>query len=569
MPLVRRADIRPSVEPNALPFPYQTDRGATADAFGADVGRAVTGLGQAIEGASNTAGNIALRQMADDNERVAKELDNTFSQSRDQLGHGEGGLYTLKGSNAVNSSAAYRQSLTKLREDTLSQAPNSAVRRMLEPVLNERLTTEFKVSDRYVNKERETAAITASAARVNEAVDYAAAAWDNPEVLAQQEALIRSEVLDQARQQGLEPEAAQSAMEDAVTDMYYQAIVASMKTGGTAQAKELLTQYSGKMDAPEQAKLQKIITDADSVAADRAESRAYRDTVRAERLERIARNEASAALHQRIFQGEELATLAVQEPELFAMVSGDGGIMASLRRSEEATAEGRNYATHTDPEMQSLIFGLPDSALLEFNDDEARMVLDKQDYQKYLTMKRGAQEANDTDGATFALYNHAENTLKDKAPLDLEWGSSKQNEENRKTQQTITNEMNSYIANYTQTYGKPPTPEQIQQQADLLLTPIVRREQTTMSYIMSFFRDDADAAGYAAQLRTMTPEQRAEVRIPIEDVNVDTVSQVKSLFAQNGQPLPSSELIEEYLGAALTRDYRRMQELLGLPSTPE
>ncbi len=230
-----------SVETSPLGIGYQSGRGATTDAFG--IGGAVVNAGQAI----SQTGQIVDDFMAKEDERVATELDNELSNRTRELLAGDNGYYRAKGSDAVNRYGETDKQLIAIRDEIAGKAKSGRAREMFMRAADSRINSHRNSMIEYRNKEQDVSLNDTATVRIQEAADNGTLYYNNPKMLAANDAIIESEINSMAKRNGWTDDIRNRKLKEAHTVMYEQAIQTAVANGDMEQARSLLERYKFKM----------------------------------------------------------------------------------------------------------------------------------------------------------------------------------------------------------------------------------------------------------------------------------------------------------------------------------
>jgi len=154
----------------AMPADYLTTRASAEDA-GAGIGRAMQGTGQALQEASNTAMDIAIKEQGMLNETFTTEGDNQlYVQQSDLVGK----YRSMKGLEAVAAKDATLAALRKSREDIAKTMPNSAALRSFNLLASRREAFAYTEINNYAASQIKEASIASAKANMELAVETAA-----------------------------------------------------------------------------------------------------------------------------------------------------------------------------------------------------------------------------------------------------------------------------------------------------------------------------------------------------------------------------------------------------------
>lgn len=213
-----RFDFNPlqTVMPSAAPTPGQSQR-ADSSAFGADVGRAMQGLGSTLEQAGDVASKHAIAFQDLNNETYAKQADTQYQGTLRQIGFGGGtnpdgtpdqtpGYFASQGQNAFDGAKKVSEDADKAYNDTLNSLPNDAARRMFMSSGMSRLNSFQESVANHAADGRKTWMLGTSVARQQAAEQGAATYYNDPLKVDQNIAVAKGEVLSQGELQGLPAE---------------------------------------------------------------------------------------------------------------------------------------------------------------------------------------------------------------------------------------------------------------------------------------------------------------------------------------------------------------------------
>lgn len=265
---------------------YQSAAGATPEAFGAIQARGLQRLGDQASRVGDRIAELAARQLIENNEREAKRLDVEYSRRLRTIAFGDGtpdnpGYYNTRGENALSALGSVQEQIAKARDELLSSTTNPRVREMFGMASEIRQENQLEGIFRYASKQRELANDAVSEARIAEARDDAATAWADPKLLAQSEALVRSEVMDMAERNGWADEVVASKMEAEVTAVYAAAIQ-NAALADVGSARQLFEAVRSKVDGVGQATLERTLQVAER-AEEAERERALREAERAKK----------------------------------------------------------------------------------------------------------------------------------------------------------------------------------------------------------------------------------------------------------------------------------------------
>lgn len=257
----RVPELTPQVSSRGLPYAYQTASGATPDAFGAAQGRALASSGQQLQAAGNDLAQLSIQMMEEDNEREAKRADNELTRALRQITVGDGetpGYYGLSGQAAVDAYGDTEKSVQEARRKIAATLQNPRARELFESAAFAREERALDGLARHVVKERKVANDAVTEVRLNEAADDAGASWNDPKVIGQSVAIVRSEVQAMADRNGWAPEVTASKMEAAETAVHQQVIDSALQSD-PAYAQEYYNKNKASIDGSARTAIEKAL----------------------------------------------------------------------------------------------------------------------------------------------------------------------------------------------------------------------------------------------------------------------------------------------------------------------
>lgn len=232
------------VAPEARGPVYQSDRGASLDAFGS-TGEGMRAASQKLGQFSDEIGNTALRIIQEDNDREAKRLDIDLSRRLREINYGDGteenpGYLSLRGEAAIKSSADVRKAVEAARNDVLNSTKNLKVRQMVDQLSAQRVEGELGTVDRHLGEQRRAFDQTLSEARIQEAASDAAANWNDPTVMARSMRVTNGEILSMAQKNGWSDEIAKAKLAEARSIVIGSAVKQAIAADNVEAAQKIL-----------------------------------------------------------------------------------------------------------------------------------------------------------------------------------------------------------------------------------------------------------------------------------------------------------------------------------------
>lgn len=264
MPTVPQAT--PSVQSRPLDPGYQNASSASLDAFGALQGAGLAQTGARLQGVADEFGRLALKAQMEDNEREAKKLDIELSSTLRAINYGDGtaqnpGYFGLKGEAALQGYGNAQKAVQEAHKKLAEGAKNDRVKQMFGEVAARRVESELNTMARFVGQERVRAADTVSEARLSEAANDAARAWNNPTIIQRSVGLAVNEIKDMAQRNGWGPEVEAAKVREATSVIATGAAKAALAVEATGAAQRIFKQYESSFSPEARASISKQIRD--------------------------------------------------------------------------------------------------------------------------------------------------------------------------------------------------------------------------------------------------------------------------------------------------------------------
>jgi hypothetical protein len=200
-PQIINPDVGPAAPQQGNLTPQRID-GITGEAFGAgaaraegEVGRAISGAGDAFVRSGNVLSDMLIQEQALENETNAR---NTLTAAGTEANEAWAAYSQLQGGAATAGFGAFQENLSGIRERALNQARNSAERRLLERSLVPQMAQVERGAIQWRAQQARVASVASSRAAAALQVNNAVQARDNPADLLAAirtgEASIRDEV---------------------------------------------------------------------------------------------------------------------------------------------------------------------------------------------------------------------------------------------------------------------------------------------------------------------------------------------------------------------------------------
>lgn len=205
---------------------------APLEAFGGSF-RGLLQAGQQLGKIGDEMAAEALRIQQDENERVSKNLDIMYGEAIRKIQFGDGqskGYFSEMGENAITNFGAASEALDKELQTIMGSTDNKRAVELFRRAADTRKLAALNSMSRHREQQQKIAAIATSEARVNSAVQDAAANWRDTKAVGLARATIMSEVMDQAEAQGWTPEIARDKLSTALSSMHEAAVMNAFRT---------------------------------------------------------------------------------------------------------------------------------------------------------------------------------------------------------------------------------------------------------------------------------------------------------------------------------------------------
>lgn len=225
---------------------------ATPDAFGAQEARATGAVAQGLDAVAS----LAADKDDEFNEAEAQELDNELSRRlRDRLyGQENGYLSTQRGRAAVDGRVQVEADIESLVEEIAGTARNERAAAMFRSVGGRRAASAYGDVATYAAQQSRIYQNEQSEGRINEAIDNAVAAYEDPAVVQANMDTAVSELERLRQREGWSPEAYQSRVRRLQSDMSTRVIVSLAATNPEA-AQEMYERVRPQLGAQEAGEL--------------------------------------------------------------------------------------------------------------------------------------------------------------------------------------------------------------------------------------------------------------------------------------------------------------------------
>ena len=481
---------------------------APADAFGADMGKAVSQLGAFIE-------DEAQKQQRLDNQAEAQELSNELNTRLRNLELGDGdqevGYKNRLGRNAMDQRQTYEEQAEKIRKELVARATNPIVRQNFSGVAANR-TGQFLTSvGGHFNAQRKAYRKTSLDNTTNVATDDAVNATDDETRLARANDAYTATFNYYSDDQGYKDAIAKTFAEEARSKVHT-AVINSIVDNQPGVARAYYEKVKSQIDSGDRPAMERALRGGyvkEQSAALAAHPKASEGTINERvawaktqsttdievqdaliqriqadfRLEETARKLKIRGLREAAFNmietgkqkdGSPISITDISDlpAELLATLPGND-MNAIQTYIKNKARRGSGFALTSDftttSKIDELLIGEDDQKLVDYDLNAQRTKLSQSDFRRYRNLQIAAKRRIDNDEAKDPNYTLANKTLKlafDAAGIKTTAAASK----TQKRLRTVVTENVYALVEQAKSEGRKATREEINRQiaADLL-----------------------------------------------------------------------------------------------------
>jgi len=528
------------------------------------------------------------------------------------------GYYNMQGEDAIAGRAKAEEALKKEKQRLAALASNGRVAQDFDTEADVDLSREFDSMARHYGAQRKVAADTTDQAELQSAISDGAAKWNSDaDFQATLErgtsVIVREGGL--ADRNGWSDQVVAAKLREFYTASAKATFDAAISAEDTVRASAILTknekridgavaaEMRGKLRSEGLAKAAELISDearrlypndvkmqnkhirdnSDGktelaalsrngmiVGADRATdaerraieshamAKANNQRSRDEAAEREAARKAKADAYRAVNSGRSFVDWQRENPEMFELVAGDGPTVNGIAAAEANYAKRQLFAPATDGKTLGEVRRMDTKDLAEAIPEEYQHRLTPSEFDQFTRLQGAAIKRMEAvrEGSS-GTYAQGEGLLREFAPQGFkgEWNTAKEKSAVGNARRAAVNEMNAFIAGYTQ-QGKLPTREEMAKEA---LRLMLRIKADPTPYV-PFSGDDFN--GSVANANRLTPEQKAVARTPIKDIPVQYMMDLEADAKATGTKL-TDDLREQLAAARGLGDVARYKRLLG------
>jgi murein DD-endopeptidase MepM/ murein hydrolase activator NlpD len=230
--------------------PYQTMK-PTAEAFGSDVGRALTDFGKSLGSVADSLGDAAkyLRQQDQEkNETAAVDLFNQFTAAQGKIADS---YQTLSGKLAVDGYTATEKQLSILKRDYLSRAANPEQAELLSKAMEAGSATVLGQMQRYRDQQQGVYEDDVSTTRIGQVLANVRRFYNDDREYAKGVYLAQVESLDQLRRHQAGPAEIKARLTQVASTGMRQRIEGAMAQSDLGMARRLFDGHADGLLAPD------------------------------------------------------------------------------------------------------------------------------------------------------------------------------------------------------------------------------------------------------------------------------------------------------------------------------
>jgi len=571
--LPQAVDVLGGVSPQQIP----TVR-APADAFGADIGKAVSQLGSFIE-------DEAQKQQRLDNQAEAQELSNELNTRLRNLKLGDGdqevGYMNRLGRDAMDQRVAYEEKAENIRKELLGRTSNPIVRQNVTGVFATS-TGQFLTSiGGHFNAQRKAYRKTSLDNTTNVATDDAVNATDDETRLARANDAYTATFNYYSDDQGYKDAIAKTFAEEARSKVHT-AVINSIVDNQPSVARAYYKKVKSQIDSGDRPAMEKALrggyvkeqsaklaadpkasegTIEERIAWAKTQSRtdievqdALISRIQADfRMEETARKLKIRRLREDAFNMIEtgkkkdgslisITDISDLPAELLATLPGND-MNAIQTYIKNKARRGSGFALTSDftttSKIDELIIEEDDEKLVDYDLDAQRTKLSQTDFRRYRTAQIAAKRRLEKQEAKDPSYTLANKELKlafDAAGIKTTAGASKK----QKRLRTLVTRNVYDLVDRAKEEGRKPTREEINRQivTDLLVVnppgPMNKGRRVMADLTTNYEISDTDDEAVLEQIAIASDVPLQEVRNIVRDLKKElmkvTLDRVRALY---------------------------------------
>lgn len=592
---------------------------STARGAGYEAARLTKAGFDSVAGGLEAVEEALYKRTLENEEREVKRLQVEFARESRLINQR---FKQTQGESTLKARTTLDKEYLQARENIRKRASSTRVGQAFDILAQGRVEMELEQADGYTEAQRLKANNDASQAVMAEAFQAAA---ENPldevqSVLYRK--TIEAEVDAQARINGWSVDVTKSKKEEAVSQFYKARVIASAKDHPDAAwaiyeknkdsidgdvrieiekhledvtlevmaqnyAEQAIAKFpkdikaqreyiretlSGKKEAAALDELHGRLTEyqSDIRWADYLEDQAYQRIARQEALDRKEETDsikdARRAASKAITDGMTLGDWVVDNPEQAGWLAQDDSAMKALNAYEILVAEGKEYANTNDTKTMTQFLDMEDYELANLSDEDMEALkpfVNKSTWERFGKYRDAAKTKMENIRTNQAIYDTGYKLLFDYAPKVRKEGKDKLTI-SEDAMNIAHMEMDAFIKTFTDK-GKFPSREELARESQRLMLEIVADPRNTglgIPPLLSPKKGEEEWEGVVAEMKTMSPQQRANARVDIEDVPADMRLDIEADIEAAGMEI-DNDLISQLAAAIALRDAARYNSLLG------
>lgn len=557
------------------------------------------------------------RQLQDE-EREVKTLDVEFAKQRRLINQK---FRSTQGENTIKARATLDKEFATAKEQLLKGASSSRVKQAFSLLAEAKTQGELEQADTYTEAQRLDANNEASKAVLTEAFQSSAENWGSPTAMALNEKTITQEVMSQGRINGWSADVVKSKTQAAISQMVKMQVLAAAETDPD-KALAIYEDAKNKVDGDVRIELEKqlIAVTIDAMAQAGAEEaiglypgsitkqRAYirekwsgqkeqamiqeldkrlmegrsemswqmqLESYASSKLERQMRldariekeniDAAGDSLYEALRKGQTREEWELANPDAAKWLIRDNYRSETLDRVATRLEIGREFNDVSETSTITKYSNMNVEDLAKVTDSQLEMEkanLSMTDWKKLATRVGAAKNSmSAADSATSGLYKTADTIIAAQVPRNKKGKPTL----NDKQFNTLQIEMYVFIDEHAAS-GTIVKHADLVKEAQRLMIGITADPKNTSWWGapgMALPMEGEEAfQGIVAEYKTLSPQQKAVVTVPKDDIPVDLLDGIKAAIANRGIQA-TDDLIEQLAGAYAVGDTARAMKLLG------
>jgi len=464
----------------------------SSDMFGAATARRSQQVGSLLTEQAN-------KMIRAEDERASMEIEQQIRDWSFEATQGEDGVYRKKGGGAIGSTKSIEENYAKFSSKLLKgKTVSSAARQRLEMYISQKGDGLRSEISRYEQAQKTVYDNGLREARIEGSKEDAITYYNNPQKLAESEAMIRSTMKRSAEANGWSPEETAQQIESEVSSMHKGVIDRMLAHKQSGAARSYLNKNRKEIDGRDIAAIERAVSvgvvsnkgqkGADSIMAlDLTE----KDALAKIRAEYSGKERDEIIKRVKVRYGEESSLQTAQTKA--SQKSGwekisKGGTPDDLTPTELAAAgrqvesmwtmaknskaRGKGFALTSETGIVQEYLGMTDAEIVNEDLISAQPKMTEADWNKAKARQNSAERAikelDDRPGQGATI----ERLLKEFAPKNWNVGTKAASKERRAQAQRARDSMNDYVSNVIGKTGKLPSEADMRKESARILMQV-------------------------------------------------------------------------------------------------